>query len=112
MNTVEKWGVFEVSAQGVSDGNPFTERTMTAVFTGAHERVTVNGFYDGDGVYRVRFMPSYEGEYTYTIAGSYGGGPVQGSFTVLPALARFFTFALFLIATPLPFFFVFQPTNL
>src|SRR5262249_28114053 len=26
---------------------------------------TVPGFYDGDGVYRIRFMPEQEGEYAY-----------------------------------------------
>ena len=28
-------------------------------------KVTVPGFYDGEGVYRVRFMPDTEGEWTY-----------------------------------------------
>ena len=30
----------------------------------APERVPAPGFYDGDGVYRVRFMPDTEGEWT------------------------------------------------
>ena len=85
MDTVEKWGVFEVAAQGESAGNPFVERTISATFTGAQERVSVEGFYDGDGLYRVRFMPSFEGEYTYELDGSYGGGRREGRFTVLPA---------------------------
>ncbi len=85
MDTVEKWGVFEVSAKGTKEGNPFTERTVTGVFKGEHETVTADGFYDGDGIYRVRFMPSWEGEYTYVIDGNYGGGRREGSFTVLPA---------------------------
>ena len=25
----------------------------------------LDGFYDGDGVYKVRFMPAFEGEYTF-----------------------------------------------
>ena len=85
MNTVERWGVFEVCAKGVSEGNPFTERSIRGTFKGANECVTVDGFYDGEGVYRVRFMPSYEGEYTYALEGSYGGEGETGSFTVLPA---------------------------
>ena len=84
MNAVDRWGTFELAVNGVSEGNPYTERTLTATFTGAHECVRVDGFYDGDGVYRVRFMPGYEGEYTYALDGSYGGGRQQGSFTVLP----------------------------
>ena len=81
-NTVEKWGLFEVAVNGTSDGNPFTERTITGTFTGASESVTVEGFYDGDGVYRVRFMPSWEGEYTYKIEGDFGGETEEGKFTV------------------------------
>lgn len=84
VNTVEKWGVFEVRAEGERTGNPFVERSLSATFIGAHERVTVEGFYDGDGVYIVRFMPSYEGEYRYVLEGSYGGGRREGAFTVTP----------------------------
>ena len=85
MNTVEKWGMFEISASGIKTGNPYTERTIYATFTGSCEQVTVNGFYDGDGIYRVRFMPSFEGDYTYVLDGTYGGGRQEGCFTVLPA---------------------------
>lgn len=85
MDTVERWGVFEVCVRGIREGNPFVERTITATFTGEHEQVTVDGFYDGDGAYRVRFMPSFEGDYTYALDGSYGGGPAKGAFRVLPA---------------------------
>ena len=74
-----------MSAQGASDGNPFVERAITGTFTGRHECVTVDGFYDGDGVYKVRFMPSHEGEYRYVLDGNYGGGRVEGGFTALPA---------------------------
>ena len=58
MNTVEKWGLFEVSLKGPSAGNPFTEQSVSATFRSKNEIVTVDGFYDGDGVYKVRFMPS------------------------------------------------------
>lgn len=85
MNTVQKWDLFELSAAGAQDGNPFTERTIFATFTGTCEQVTVNGFYDGNGIYRVRFMPSFEGEYTYVLDGTYGGGRQEGRFNVIPA---------------------------
>ena len=87
MDTVERWGLFEVCAEGASSGNPFVERHIQATFEGAHERVTVEGFYDGDGVYRARFMPSYEGEYRYVLDGDYGGGRREGRFTVTPPSA-------------------------
>lgn len=59
MNTVEKWGLFEVSLKGPSAGNPFTEQSVSATFRSKNEIVTVDGFYDGDSVYKVRFMPSF-----------------------------------------------------
>lgn len=84
--SVERWGVFEVALPGRSDGNPFTDYDIHGEFTGVHEKVAVQGFYDGDGVYRVRFMPSFEGRYTYTVSGSFSDeAPVQGTFDVLPA---------------------------
>lgn len=70
-HTVEKWGIFEVACSGISTGNPFTERWIRGHFTGAQETVSVDGFYDGDGIYKVRFMPSFEGEYTYYIEGNF-----------------------------------------
>ena len=50
MDTVEKWGLFEVSLKGPSAGNPFTEQSVSATFRSKNEIVTVDGFYDGDGV--------------------------------------------------------------
>ncbi len=81
MQTVEKWGRFEISAPGKTEGNPFTDYTCTATFKGKNETVKVDGFYDGEGVYKARFMPSFEGEYSYEMSGTFGG-TVTGSFTV------------------------------
>lgn len=82
MQTVEKWGMYEVAVSGPVEGSPFTEQTFTGRFTGKNESVTVTGFYDGDGVYKVRFMPSFEGGYTYETSGSFEGAAASGSFTV------------------------------
>lgn len=71
MQRIEKWGLFEVSSNGKSDGNPFRDYAMTVTFKSEKEEVTINGFYDGDGIYRARFMPSHEGVYTYVIQGNF-----------------------------------------
>lgn len=84
MNTVEKWGLFEVSAKGKTDGNPFTDYTIHGVFRGKNETVEADGFYDGDGIYRVRFMPSFTGAYTYEITGTFSDETLTGEFTVTP----------------------------
>ena len=64
-NTVEKWGCFEVSLEGPRDGNPFTDVRLKADFANGGRKVSVNGFYDGEGVYRIRFMPDEPGEWSY-----------------------------------------------
>lgn len=63
--TIEKWGTFEAEFSGPSDGNPFLDTPFDAVFAQHGREVRVPGFYDGDGVYRVRFMPDAEGEWTF-----------------------------------------------
>jgi hypothetical protein len=67
---VEQWGIFEASFEGPSTGNPFTDVELSARFTqGDGGRAqTVAGFYDGGGVYRVRFMPGARGEWRFTTA--------------------------------------------
>ena len=62
---VERWDVFELSFQGPREGNPFVEQWLCGQFHNRNETVQVQGFYDGEGVYRLRFMPSFEGSYTY-----------------------------------------------
>lgn len=66
---VERWGVFEIALPGRTDGNPFTDYEIHGTFTGKNENKTVPGFYDGAGIYKVRFMPSFEGEYQFKIEG-------------------------------------------
>ena len=85
MQQVEKWGLFEVSSRGKSDGNPFRDYAMTVTFKGEKEEIRVNGFYDGDGVYRARFMPSYEGAYTYKVEGNFADviENAEGAFEVV-----------------------------
>ena len=60
METVERWGMLEVSVNGPTEGNPFTEQSFFGTFTSKNEKVRATGFYDGEGVYKVRFMPSFE----------------------------------------------------
>ena len=70
VETVEQWGVFETSVSGSSSGNPFTDVTFGARFTLEHRTVEVAGFYDGAGVYKVRFSPDTPGRWTYELTSS------------------------------------------
>jgi hypothetical protein len=53
----ERWGVHELVFEGPATGNPFVDVTIAAVFKGAGRTIRVPGFYDGKGVYRIRFSP-------------------------------------------------------
>jgi PKD repeat protein len=64
-DTVERWGIFELSLSGPSGGNPFTDVDLCAEFSQNGRIFQPEGFYDGDGVYRIRFMPDELGEWTY-----------------------------------------------
>lgn len=85
---VERWGMLEVSCQGPAEGNPFVDHHIQGVFTGEKETVKTDGFYDGDGVYKVRFMPSFEGSYRFTISADFLEKEETGSFVSLPAGGR------------------------
>src|SRR6266498_2720991 len=61
----EQWGVFELELAGSAEGNPFLDVELTAQFSYMHRTIEVDGFYDGDGVYRIRFMPDTQGPWQY-----------------------------------------------
>ncbi|HUO08516.1 MAG TPA: DUF5605 domain-containing protein [Phycisphaerae bacterium] len=65
---VEQWGMFEKSFAGPREGNPFVDVELSASFErvdGSGKKVIVRGFYDGDGTYRIRFMPEEQGTWRY-----------------------------------------------
>lgn len=85
---MEQWDLCEISLEGPSSGNPFTDVRLSARFTNGQASIDVDGFYDGQGIYRVRFMPPAPGRWTYEtrsnrdeLAGE------TGSFTATPATA-------------------------
>jgi hypothetical protein len=67
---IERWGIFELSLSGPSGGNPFTDVDLCAEFKQNGRTFQPEGFYDGDGIYRIRFMPDALGEWTYVTKSS------------------------------------------
>jgi hypothetical protein len=61
----EQWGIFQVALHGPDEGNPFSDVALSAEFMFKNRVVRADGFYDGDGVYRVRCMPDAIGEWRY-----------------------------------------------
>ena len=82
---VKRYDVFELVYAGKTEGNPFIDYDIKAVFKGESEEVEVNGFYDGFGNYVVRFMPSFMGEYEYSVSGSFSDETHSGTFKVIAA---------------------------
>lgn len=85
LETVERWSVYERAVTATVTGNPFTDHSIRGIFSSKSEQQTVDGFYDGNGVYKVRFMPSFIEEYTYRLEADFLEEPETGSFTVSPA---------------------------
>jgi hypothetical protein len=81
----ERWGVFEFSCRGKEDGNPFTDYAIQGVFTSRSETTVADGFYDGNGEYRVRFMPSFAESYRFEIHGSFSDTIYHGNFEAAAA---------------------------
>jgi hypothetical protein len=85
---VELWDVFEISYPGPADGNPFVDVEFSARFEQGGTSIAAIGFYDGGGVYRVRFMPVSTGVWTYrTQSNRPELDGKTGSFPVRAALA-------------------------
>ena len=86
---IEQWGVWELSLEGPRDGNPYLEVELGATLHREDHSVTVRGFYDGDGVYRIRFSPPAQGVWRYQTRSNrpqlHGK---SGSFTVGPPSAN------------------------
>ena len=81
--SVERWGVYELSLEGPTNGNPFLDVRFAARFYQGHGAIEATGFYDGDGIYRVRFMPQKLGSWEYeTISSAPELNGKIGEFTV------------------------------
>lgn len=79
---VNRWDVFEISLNGPSKGNPFVEQRLQGIFTGKNESIVTEGFYDGNGIYKIRFMPSFAGRYSFILKGSFLENTLSGRFVV------------------------------
>jgi len=87
--TVQQWDIFEAQISGPADGNPFTEVQVSCNFSDGSRIFTVNGFYDGGGIYRIRFMPDHPGGWSYTTASNIPAlAGKTGSFQATPATGK------------------------
>lgn len=84
---VERWDTCEFSFRSETEyDNPFTEVDIAAIFTHQKGRtIQVNGFYDGEKTWRVRFMPLEDGHWTFeTTSNDVALNGQTGSLTGVP----------------------------
>jgi len=82
---IEKWKIFELSINGSTKGNPFADVKFSGQFINNNDTITVQGFYDGEGIYKIRFMPQMEGKWSYlTISNVKELNNKKGSFECTP----------------------------
>ncbi len=62
---VEQWNRFELALKHTYNGNAFANVKLTATFTGKDSTYIVDGFYDGDNTFKIRFMPQQPGAWQY-----------------------------------------------
>ena len=65
LQKVEQWDRFELPLQYKYNGNSFTDIRLSAVFHNQDTSIAVSGFYDGDNIFRIRFMPVETGVWSY-----------------------------------------------
>ena len=76
-HAMKQYEMFELSFDGVAHG-----KELVAEFSHGEKRVYVPGFYDGNGVYRFRFLPEEAGIYRWTANGESGAAvcePADGT---------------------------------
>ena len=83
---IKKYEIFEISIKGTTSGNPFVDVELSALFQYKNRTKYCEGFYDGKGNYKIRFMPDEEGEWRYTTTSSVKEmNGLTGKFSCLPA---------------------------
>jgi len=68
-----RWGVHEIALKGPAAGNPFLDVSLQATFTNGAQTFGVDGFYDGDGTWRVRFSPPATGAWRWRTTSNLAG---------------------------------------
>ena len=83
-DSIARWEMLELTARiRAAYANPFKDVAVAAEFMSpSHKKTVVQGFYDGEETWRVRFAPSEIGEWEYrlVVRDEAGKGEAWGSF--------------------------------
>ncbi|MFJ3802494.1 DUF5060 domain-containing protein [Streptomyces sp. NPDC090088] len=81
-----RWQTYELELHGPEHGNPYVDLTLRADFRLGDRTVAVHGFYDGQGAYRIRFLPDEEGDWAFrTASNARSMEAIEGGFHCGPA---------------------------
>ncbi len=61
----EQWDRFEVAYKYSDSKNPFTDVQLSATFMSKDTFISVSGFYDGNNIFKIRFMPENTGVWNF-----------------------------------------------
>lgn len=64
---VEQWNRFEISLKHQNKDNNFKDIKLSAKFFNKDTSFVINGFYDGNNIYKIRFMPQEIGNWNYVV---------------------------------------------
>ncbi|MFG6363814.1 MAG: DUF5060 domain-containing protein [Schaedlerella sp.] len=70
LKTVKQYEMAELVFKGGEPEGSAVTVDLQAFFFHGEKAVTVKGFYAGEGVYKVRFLPEETGTYPYCVTGS------------------------------------------
>ena len=69
--TVPQWSSYDIVLSSAAYSNPYADVVVTATFTGPSGITkTIQGFWDGDNTFKVRFTPTVQGTWRYSVASS------------------------------------------
>jgi len=87
MKQVEQYGIFELIIQGREPEGSHVAVDIQAEFVSGDCRQRIKGFYNGNGEYRIRFMPQQIGIWSYEVRSSHAE-TVAGSFECVLAMGN------------------------
>ena len=82
---VEQHEILELEWKYKTAGKPHADVSLSAEFANRNRTFFVEGFYDGDDVYRLRLMPDEVGQWRYVTTGNVTAlDGKKGNFTCVP----------------------------
>lgn len=69
MEKMKQYEMFEMTFTGEEPLESWSEIDLWADFVHEGEKIQVRGFYAGNGIYKIRFLPQYAGIYEYELSG-------------------------------------------